>query len=137
MPRTTSHRKSHRRSLSSKPKSIWSASMAKHGFHTLKHKKSSTGKGASLKNVSYALRNIIPKAPNKMNTSNLRVIRESISRVAKNTMRMHKIEEDLRRAREKEEKERKRRELNARRQAKAAQAASIANMENIFSKMHI
>ena len=60
-----SHRRRSMRSRSRstvKPKSLWSASTAKNGFRTIKHKHRSTKKIASVKNIKYALRNALHNA---------------------------------------------------------------------------
>jgi hypothetical protein len=89
-----------------------------------------------MKSIKYALRNILPKKVNEMNTSAVREVRQSLARVAKNTYRLAKVEEELRRKQEKEERQRMRNEARVLREARAAQAASIRNMENALSKMH-
>ncbi len=132
--------KSHtrKRSIRSmKPRSAMRmATMKQNGFRILSHKHYPLSKRVSMKNVKYALRNILPKKVNEMNTSAVREVRQSLARVAKNTYRLAKAEEELRRKQEKEEKQRKRNEARVLREARAAQAASIRNMENALSKMH-
>jgi hypothetical protein len=60
--RRSMRRRSMRSRSTVKPKSLWSASTAKNGFRTIKHKHRSTKKIASVKNIKYALRNALHTA---------------------------------------------------------------------------